>query len=88
MFAFFVPNALENKGERFVLMHSVIVAKLNNTSQMDTKLKCTFVKLFYSTNERIACAVEVRRLNKVRKRAKFLAFSSNCYHFKCNFSFD
>ncbi|KAL5964910.1 Exocyst complex component 1 [Taenia solium] len=56
-------------------MCNITVAKLNKASQMDTRLKCTFVKLFYSTNERIACAVEVRRLNKVRKRAKFLAFS-------------
>uniref|UniRef100_A0A5K3EFW2 Sec3_C domain-containing protein n=1 Tax=Mesocestoides corti TaxID=53468 RepID=A0A5K3EFW2_MESCO len=42
---------------------------------MDSRLKETFVKLFYSTNERIACAVEVKRLNKVRKKNKFLAFS-------------
>ncbi|KAM7538191.1 hypothetical protein Aperf_G00000061858 [Anoplocephala perfoliata] len=42
---------------------------------MDAKVKSTFVKLFYSTNERIACAVEVRSPKKVRRRTKFLAFS-------------
>lgn len=43
---------------------------------MDVKLKNTFIKLFYSTNERIASVVEVKSPNKVRKRIKFLAFSS------------